>query len=126
MGGGDDHHPYDTEIDGISIRVGWIQERANKNEFQLTGHAHKERQEDAIKAEEIRRALMNAEILENYPDDPRGPSCLVLGYSRGRAIHVVCGRTKGDWLLVITVYLSGPSKWINARTRTKRGDNDVA
>ncbi|MCK4732267.1 MAG: DUF4258 domain-containing protein, partial [Methanophagales archaeon] len=79
MGGGDDHHPYDTEIDGISIRVGWIQERANKNEFQLTGHAHKERQEDAIKAEEIRRALMNAEILENYPDDPRGPSCLVLG-----------------------------------------------
>ena len=126
MGGGDDHYPYGTGIDDISIRVGWIREKANRNEFQLTGHAHKERQEGAIKAEEIRMALMNAEILENYPDDPRGPSCLVLGYSRGRAIHVVCGRTKGDWLLVITVYIPGPSKWINARTRTERGDSDVA
>ena len=31
-----------------SVLVRFIQERANKNEFQLTGHAHKERQEDVI------------------------------------------------------------------------------
>jgi hypothetical protein len=108
------------------ISVAWIRERANKNEFQLTGHAHKERQEEVIKTKEIREVLMKCEILENYPDDPRGPSCLVLGYSGGRAIHVVCGRTKGDWLLVITVYIPRPRKWINERTRAKRGDKDVA
>ncbi len=45
---------------------------ANKREFQLTGRAHKERQEETIKAKEIRDALMKCEILENYPDDPRG------------------------------------------------------
>ena len=115
-----------TEIGDNSIRVGWIRERANKKEFQLTGHAHKERQEEAIKAEEIRKALMNGEILENYPDDPRGPSCLVLGYSGDRAIHVVCGQTKGGWLLVITVYIPRLPKWINGRKRAKRGDKDVA
>ncbi len=110
----------------MSISVGWIRERANKNEFQLTGHAHEERQEEVIKTKEIRDALMKGEILENYSDDPRGPSCLVLGYSRGRAIHVVCGQTKGDWLLVITVYIPRPPKWINERTRAKRGDKNVA
>jgi hypothetical protein len=56
---------------------------ANKREFQFTGHAHKERQEETIKAKEIRDALMKCEILEDYPDDPRGASCLVLGYSEG-------------------------------------------
>lgn len=125
MEGSDEQH-YDIEIGNKLINVGWIRNRANKNEFQLTGHAHKERQEEVIKTKEIREALMGGEILENYPDDPRGPSCLVLGYSGGRAIHVVCSRTKGDWLLVITVYIPRPPKWINERKRTKRGDKDVA
>jgi hypothetical protein len=122
---GSDEQPYDVEIGGKSISAGWIRERANKNEFQLTGHAHKERQEEVIKTKEIREALMKCEILENYPDDPRGPSCLALGYSGGRAFHVVCGRTKWDWLLIITVYIPRPPKWINERKRTKRGDKDV-
>jgi hypothetical protein len=120
---------FDIEIGDKSIGIGWIRKRANKNEFQLTGHAHKERQEEVIKTKEIREALMKGEILENYPDDPRGPSCLVLGYSGDRVIHVVCGRTKGDWLLVITVYIPRPPKWINERTRAKeakRGDKDAA
>lgn len=111
---------------GIDNGVGWIRERANKKEFQLTGHAHKERQEEIIETKEIREALVSCEILENYPDDPRGPSCLVLGYSGSRAIHVVCGRTKGDWLLVITVYIPRLPKWIKERKRAKRGDKDVA
>ncbi len=119
------YKPRDIEIGDKSISIGWIRERAAKNEFQLTGHAHKERQEEIIKTKEIREALMKGEILENYPDDPRGPSCLVLGYSGGRAIHVVCGRTKGDWLLVITVYIPRAPKWISERNRAKRGDKDA-
>jgi hypothetical protein len=35
------------------ISVAWIRERANKNEFQLTGHAHKERQEEVIKTKDV-------------------------------------------------------------------------
>lgn len=122
---GNDEQAYGIEISDKSISVGWIRERANKREFQFTGHAHKERQEETIKAKEIRDALMKCELLENYPDDPRGASCLVLGYSEGRAIHIVCGRTKCDWLLVITVYIPKPPKWINERKRAKRGDMDV-
>jgi hypothetical protein len=35
----------------------WIKERARRNEFQLSGHAHRERQEEAINTWEIREAL---------------------------------------------------------------------
>jgi len=34
--------PYEIGIGGKSVSVAWIQERANKNEFLLTGHADKE------------------------------------------------------------------------------------
>ena len=60
--------------------------------------------------------------LEDYADDPRGASCLILGYSRGRAIHVVCGWTSANILRIITVYLPKPPKWLDDRTRRLRGD----
>ena len=99
------------------IHVDWIKEKARENEFQLSGHAHKERQEETIHTWEIREALINCEILENYPKDPKGPSCLVLGYAMGRPVHVVCRRAKNDWLLIITVYIPKPPKWIDPKTR---------
>jgi hypothetical protein len=46
-----------------------------------------------IEAEEIEQAICNGAIIEPYPDDPRGASCLVLGFtSRDRPLHVICGR----------------------------------
>jgi hypothetical protein len=64
-----------------------------------------------------REALIECESLENYPNDPRGPSCVVLGYAEGRPIHIVCGRAKNDWLLIITVYIPKPPQWLDPRTR---------
>jgi hypothetical protein len=64
--------------------------------------------------------LTGCEILKSYPKDPKGPSCLVLGYARERPIHIVCGKTKNNWLLVITVYIPIPPKWLDLRTRGGR------
>jgi len=104
--------------DGIDVE--WIKEKAKKNEFELSGHAHKERQEETINTWEIQEALVRCEILESYPKDPRGPSCLVLGYAEQRPIHAVCGKGKNDWLLIITVYIPRPPKWIDPKTRGGR------
>ena len=79
------------------MRVEWIREIAGKNQFQLIEHAHKERQEEAIELKEIKEALMSGEILEDYPSDPRGASCLVLGYSGEKPIHIICGRARNQW-----------------------------
>ena len=36
--------------------------------------------------------LENAVIIEDYPDDKYGPSCLILGYTKnGRPLHIQCG-----------------------------------
>lgn len=101
------------------MKADWIREAAGKNQFQLTEHAHDERQQEPIKVEEIKEALINCEILEDYSDDPRGASCLVLGYSGEKPVHIVCGQAKNQWLLIITVYIPRLPKWIDPRTRAK-------
>lgn len=68
--------------------------------------------------EEIEEAMINGEILEDYVNDPRGPSCLVLGYGReGYPIHLVCGQTPSKALRIITVYIPTPPRWIDPKTR---------
>ena len=70
---------------------------------------------------EVRRAVELGEIVEDYPEDSRGHSCLLLGFGDGqRPIHVVCA-PKPDYLAIITAYLPEPSEWTgNFKTRTKK------
>ncbi len=79
-----------------------------------------ERQNDRIQIAEIEQALLSGEVLEDYPDDPRGPSCLVLGHGiQGFPIHMVCGQTPSRRLRLITVYIPSLPKWIDERTRRR-------
>jgi len=58
-----------------------------------------------IEPAEVEDTLQHGETVEEYPDDPRGESCLLLGRGPlGRAIHVVCA-PKPDYLAVISAYL---------------------
>ncbi len=44
-----------------------------------------------ISSIEVRQVIEKGELIENYPEDVRGPSCLILGTGKnGRPIHVVC------------------------------------
>lgn len=56
-----------------------------------------------------------------FTDDPRGHSCLVLGFtSTRRPIHVVC-TPKDEFLVVITAYEPSLNKWMpdfKARMKT--------
>lgn len=64
-----------------------------------------------IRRKEIRNVIEHGEIIEDYPDDARGHSCLMLGFDdTGRPIHVVCS-PKEDFLAVITAYLPDPHEW---------------
>jgi hypothetical protein len=59
----------------------------------------------------VENALMNGEIIEQYPTDYPFPSCLVLGYTKaGKPLHVVCG-SSGVELWLITAYFPSPSEW---------------
>jgi|SRR3989338_6981225 len=100
--------------------INWIKEQIKEGDYEFSAHAEEERQADKFTIDEIEHALSEGEILENYPDDPRGPSCLVLGYCEfGVPAHVVCGRTKHGTLRIITVYVPAAPKWMDDRTRRK-------
>jgi hypothetical protein len=102
-----------------------IREKFASGEYETSFHAEKERYAEDIKISDIENVISNCEIIEDYPDDPRGPSCLILGYSGGRPIHIVCGFTLIKWLRIITVYTPKLPKWIDERTRAKEGGNNA-
>ena len=67
--------------------------------------------ERLIRPQEIRAVLFEGEVIEDYPEDARGHSCLLTGYGNDkRPLHVVCS-PKDDYLAIITAYLPSPLEW---------------
>ncbi len=93
------------------LTTDWIRDRVASDQYLLTLHADEERRNEGLEIADLETVLSSGVILENYPNDPRGPSCLVYGETQGIAVHVVCGRNRSGWLVIITVYSPGPSKW---------------
>lgn len=93
-----------------------IKQRVREGRFLLSAHADQAAADEAIDIVEIREALLNGEILEQYPDTGRGESCLVLGFANAKPIHVVCGWYR-ESVLVITVYIPKPPKFVDPWTR---------
>ena len=64
-----------------------------------------------IRRSEVRLVIEQGAVIEDYPTDARGHSCLLLGAGVGaRPIHVVCA-PKADYLAVITAYLPDRDEW---------------
>lgn len=76
-----------------------------------------------IGAEEIEEAIYTGNVIEPYPDDPRDPSCLILGFTdQDRPLHVVCGRLEKDEILIITAYEPDPNEWEEDWKTRKKGE----
>ena len=76
-------------------------------------HAVKQmlRPERMITTQEVRRTIAEGDIIEDYPEDPRGHSCLIFGRGENsRPIHIVCA-PKEDYLAIITAYIPDSSEW---------------
>lgn len=72
-----------------------------------------------ITIQEVRSVLEQGEVIEDYPEDARGHSCLMLGFgAAGRLVHVVCA-PKEEYLAIITVYIPNDKQW-NADWKTRR------
>jgi hypothetical protein len=104
---------------GESLQLAWIQERVRNNQYLYTLHADEERREDGISIADVEQAILGGLLLEDYPNDRRGPSCLLYGPAANRPVHVVCGRNSAGWLVVITVYVPTLPKW---KSPTERSD----
>ncbi len=77
----------------------------------ITEHAAERFRQRGIKAKDIRTAVGNGEIIEQYPEDYPFPSCLICGRdNNNRAIHI-CMSDAGTSSRIITAYYPDRDLW---------------
>lgn len=88
-----------------------IKEKVRNSKYKISfTHTEKLRQRK-IEIRELEEAIFTGDIIERYPADPRGPSCLILGHTQqNRPLHIVCGIIEGE-LLIITAYEPSLEEW---------------
>ncbi len=88
-----------------------IKKRVRQGKFKLSFTHTEKLRERRIEIRELEQAISIGEVIEDYPTDPRGMSCLILGYTEeGRPLHMVCGITAKE-LLIITAYEPDTREW---------------
>ena len=72
-----------------------------------------------ISAAELEEAISGrSEVVEDYPEDKYGPSCLILGFTRGgRPLHIQCSYPSRPLVKIVTVYEPDPDLWIDLSIR---------
>ena len=97
-----------------------VKEAAAKRLLFLPHAIHQmSRLERMISSEEIETVIWSGEVIEDYAEDKRGHSCLMLGYGQAkRALHIVCA-PKQDYLAIITAYCPDSKEWSSDYKRRK-------
>ena len=88
-----------------------IQDIVYNTEIAFTLHAQQQMTVRRIKVSAVREAIVSpsAEVIEDYPTDPRGPSCLLYGETLNRVLHVHLSYPPE--IVVITTYKPDLEKW---------------
>jgi len=75
-------------------------------------HAVRQMIERDLTPEEVAQTLLAGEVIEDYPDDKYGPSCLVCGETKSRRmLHVQCTHPSRPLVKIVTAYEPNPAEW---------------
>lgn len=95
-----------------------IREKIEAGQYEFSKHAVDQSILRHIAVREIREAVICGEIIEDYPDDKYGPSCLILGYTEAlRPLHIQCSYPSRPLIKIITLYEPDPNLWIDFKVR---------
>jgi len=101
-----------------------IRYKIANNQFELSKHAVDQSISRQIRLQEIREAIANSQIIEDYPNDKYAPSCLICGLTKtGKTIHIQISYPSRPLVKIITVYEPDPQKWNNDFT-IRRNNNE--
>ncbi|WP_294042273.1 DUF4258 domain-containing protein [Thiolapillus sp.] len=91
-------------------------------EVLISEHGYDELAEDSLSAREVLDGIVNAAVVEEYPNYPKGSCVLLLQKDKsGAPIHVVWGIPKGHDkpAVLITAYRPDPERWDKSFTRRR-------
>jgi hypothetical protein len=105
-----------------------IEEIRNKianDEFEFSKHAVDQLILRGIQVGEIKEVVANGQVIEDYPDDKYGASCLIGGLTTiNRPIHVQCSYPSRPLIKIITVYQPDTKRWNDDFTQRRSSDDE--
>lgn len=107
----------------MSHTFGRVRKLSSAGEIRISDHGYDELAEDGILAGDVVDGLQSAEVIEDYPNYPKGPCVLVLCHdAQGRPVHAVWGIPKGKTspAVLVTAYRPDPARWTDDFKRRKR------
>lgn len=95
-----------------------IRRKFHAVEYEYSLHAVDQSILSHVTRREVEEAVANGEVIEDYPTDKYGPSCLIFGFTAaGRPLHVQCTDPTRQRVKIITLYEPDPSEWVDFRSR---------
>lgn len=100
-----------------------IRQKINQGQFEFSRHAVDQSIIRRISVQELREAVATGEIIEDYPDDKYGPSCLIFGFTLAhRPVHIQCSYPSRPLIKIVTLYEPDPSRWLDFKVRKREDD----
>jgi hypothetical protein len=106
-------------IRGMNL-IAEIRAKIADGRFEFSRHAANQSIVRGISVAEAREAVAAGEVIEDYPEDKYGPSCLIFGRTAsGRPLHVQCSYPSRPVLKIITLYEPDRKLWLDFRNRKR-------
>ena len=108
----------------MTLMIEEILQKITDEQFEFSQHAVDQSILRQIRVEDVREVIANGQIIEDYPNDKYGASCLISGSTQNyRPIHLQCSYPSRPLLKIITLYEPDPQRWNNNFTQ-RRNRND--
>ncbi|WP_373547857.1 DUF4258 domain-containing protein [Chamaesiphon sp.] len=89
-----------------------IRQKIADEQFEFSKHAVDQSIIRKIVLREVRESIANGQIIEDYPDDKYGASCLISGLTQDkRPIHIHCSYPSRPLIKIITLYEPSLQRW---------------
>ena len=88
-----------------------VRKKVKTGGYRLTVHALERCVERDIWPDELKEVIISGELIESYPEDKYGPSCLIWGVTeKGRVLHVQCSLNP-VWIITAYDPALNPEEW---------------
>ena len=103
-----------------------IRRKVAQRQYEFSKHAVDQSIIRGISVAEVEEAISGgSEVVEDYPDDKYGPSCLILGFTiAGRPLHLQCSYPSRPLIKIITLYEPDPNTWVHYKVRKRKAQGE--